>query len=299
MAERRALVIGASGQVGRNVARAFAARGWEVVGTGNTRAGGGLRPLDLLDRRALRPLVEEVRPQVCVLSAGMTHVDGCEAAPERARATNVVAPTLIAEACRDAGAQLVYLSTEYVFDGLAGPYGEGDRPRPISVYGATKLEGEERVLSIHPENLSVRTTVVYGYHPADKNFVMQLIGKLEAGERMRVPADQYSSPTYAPDLAEAIASLVGKVSGILNVVGPEIVGRYELARQAARVLGLDDRLLDPVTTAELRQAAPRPLRAGLTIGRLRSLGVEMRGVGAGLAALALERSRHGWSEGSR
>lgn len=291
MAERRALVIGASGQVGRNVAHAFAARGWDVVGTGNSRAGSALRPLDLTDRKALRPLVEEVRPAVCVLSAGMTHVDGCEAAPEKAHATNVVAPTLLAEACRDVGAQLVYLSTEYVFDGLAGPYGEGDRPRPISVYGATKLEGEQRVLSIHPDNLSVRTTVVYGWHPGDKNFIMQLIGKLEAGERMRVPADQYSSPTYAPDLAEAIVALAGRTSGILNVVGPEIVGRYELARQAARVLGLDDRLLDAVTTAELRQPAPRPLRAGLTIGRLRSLGVEMHGVGAGLAAVAQERAR--------
>jgi len=291
MGERRALVIGASGQVGRSVAASFAARGWEVVGTGNSRAGGGLRALDLLDRKALRPLVEEIRPQVCVLSAAMTNVDGCEAAPEKAHGANVVAPTLLAEACRDVGAQVIFLSTEYVFDGLAGPYGEGDRPRPISVYGATKLEGEQRVLSIHPDNLSVRTTVVYGWHPADKNFVMQLIGRLEAGERMRVPADQYSSPTYAPDLAEAIASLAGRTSGILNVVGPETVGRYELARQAARVLGLDDRLLDPVTTAELKQAAPRPLRAGLTIGRLRSLGIEMHGVGAGLAATALVRSQ--------
>lgn len=289
MAERRALVIGASSQVGRNAAAAFAARGFEVVGTANTRAGGALRPLDLLDRAGLKRVVKEVGPQVCVLAAAMSRVDGCEGVPDQAHATNVVAPTLVAEACREVGATLVFLSTEYVFDGLAGPYAEGDRPRPISVYGATKLEGERRVLAIHPDNLSIRTTVVYGWHPGDKNFVMQVIEHLTAGERMRVPADQYSSPTYAPDLGEAITALAGRTSGVLNVVGPEIIGRYELARQAARVLGLDERLLDPVTTAELRQAAPRPLRAGLTTGRLRSLGVELRGVGAGLAATALER----------
>lgn len=293
MAERRALVIGASGQIGRNTARCLGARGWDVVGTANSRTEGGLRHLDLLDRAGLKKVVKEVAPQVCVLAAAMTHVDGCERAPEQARAANVVAPTLIAEACREVGATLVYLSTEYVFDGLAGPYGEGDRPRPISVYGATKLEGEQRVLAACADNLSIRTTVVYGWHPGDKNFLMQVVEHLSAGERMRVPADQYSSPTYAPDLGVAIAALAGHTGGVLNVVGPEIIGRYELARQAARVFGLDEGLLDPVTTAELKQAAPRPLRAGLTTGRLRSLGVELRGVGAGLAAAAAARARAG------
>lgn len=293
MAERRALVIGASSQVGRNAAAAFAARGLEVVGTANTRAGGALRHLDLLDRAGLKKLVKEVAPQVCVLAAAMSRVDGCEEVPDQAHAANVVAPTLVAEACREVGATLVFLSSEYVFDGLAGPYAEVDRPRPISVYGATKLEGERRVLAISPDNLSVRTTVVYGWHPGDKNFLMQVVERLSSGERMRVPADQYSSPTYAPDLGEAIAALAGRTGGVLNVVGPEIIGRYELARQAARVFGLDEGLLDPVTTAELKQAAPRPLRAGLTTGRLRSLGVELRGVGAGLAAAAAARARAG------
>jgi dTDP-4-dehydrorhamnose reductase len=270
---------------------ALSAKGWDVVGTANTRAGGALRHLDLLDRTKLKPLVREVAPQLCVLTAAMTFVDGCEAAPDKAHAANVVAPTLISEACREVGATLIYLSTEYVFDGLAGPYGEGDRPRPISVYGRTKLEGEERVLAASADNLSIRTTVVYGWHAGDKNFVMQVVENLERGERMRVPADQYSSPTYAPDLGEAIAALAGRTSGILNVVGPEIIGRYELARHAASVFGLDGGLLVPVTTAELKQAAPRPLRAGLTSGRLRALGVEMRGLGAGLSAAAAERAR--------
>ena len=292
MGERTALVIGASGQVGSHTARALSARGWTVVGTGNTRTE-ALTRLDLADHAALRPLVLAVRPALCVLSAGWTWVDGCEAQPERAHAINAVAPGIVAEACREVGAQVVYLSTEYVFDGLAGPYGEEDPPHAISAYGASKLEGERRVLAADAGNLSLRTTVVYGWRPGDKNFVMQLVGALSAGQRMRVPADQISSPTYAPDLAEAIARLPGRARGVLNVVGPDVVGRHEFAVEAARAFGLDERLLDPVTTAELNQVAARPLRAGLTIGRLGSLGIEMRGIRAGLQAAAAERDRAG------
>ncbi len=268
---------------------ALAARGWVVTGTGNARHGAGRVRLDLGDVAGLRQTIDEVRPRVCVVAAGMTHVDGCEAEPARAFAINSEGPGACAEACRVIGAQVVYLSTEYVFDGAAGPYDEDACPRPISIYGASKLEGERRVLATHPENLSIRTTVVYSWHPGDKNFVMQLSERLSAGERMRIPFDQRSSPTYAPDLGEAIASLVGRAHGVLNVAGPEILGRFEFAQRAARALGLDESLLDAVTTADLGQVAPRPLDAGLRVMRLRDLGLELRDVSAGLAAVAAAR----------
>lgn len=286
--ERRALVIGASGQVGRAVAQALAAAGHGVTGTYAARPVPGLVPLDLRDDGALRALVGALRPAVCVLSSALTNVDRCEDEPALAEAVNARAPGVVAEACRAAGARLLLLSTEYVFDGAAGPYREDDPPAPLCVYGATKLEGERRALAACPDALAVRTTVVYSHDPGGKNFVMQLRERLGAGQRMRVPQDQVSSPTYAPDLGAALAALAPRreVAGVLNVVGPDVLDRLSFAVRCARAFGLDEALLEPVTTASLGQRARRPLRAGLRVERLRALGISTRGVDEALADLA-------------
>jgi dTDP-4-dehydrorhamnose reductase len=290
--ERVALVVGASGQVGREASRALAAAGWRVVGTARSRPAPGLVTLDILDEAAIRRTIGEVRPRLCVFSAALTAVDRCEDEPALAEAMNARAPAAAAEACRETGARVFFLSTEYVFDGTAGPYGEDDPPCPVSVYGATKLEGERRVLAAAPGNLALRTTVVYSHHRGDMNFVMQLLERLGKGERMRVPADQLSSPTYAPDLGDAIASLASReLGGVLDVAGPDVLGRHDFAVRAARALGLDASLLDPVSTAALAQRARRPLAAGLRIDRLRSLGIPMRGVEDGLRDFARSAGR--------
>lgn len=284
--------MGASGQIGRNAAASLRARGWDVVGTRSARAAPELLPLDLRDEGAIRSLVREVRPDLCVLSAALTNVDRCEEEPTLAERVNARAPQVVAAASREAGAPVVYLSTEYVFDGTAGPYAEDDPACPISVYGATKLAGERHVLAADPRNLSVRTTVVFSFHEGDANFAMQLLRRLGAGERMRVPRDQVSTPTYGPDLGEAIAQLVdGGASGVVNVVGPDLLDRHELACRAARALGLPGELLEPVETAALGQRARRPLRAGLRTDRLAALGIAARGVDEALADFARRAGR--------
>lgn len=273
MGGRTALVIGASGQVGRHASQALRVRGWRVVGTGHTRAGSGLLPVDLGDEAAIRRLIGEIGPDLCLLAAALTNVERCEGEPALAEALNARAPAVAAAACRAMGARTVYLSTEYVFDGSTGPYGEDAAVCPISVYGRTKLAGEQAVLDADPAALSVRTTVVFSFCPGDRNFLMQLIERLGAGERMRVPSDQISSPTYAPFLGAAIAEVAGRVSGVLNVAGPEVIDRFTFATRAAGALGLDPRLIDPVRTSDLGQRARRPLRGGLLVRRLESLGV--------------------------
>lgn len=299
----RALVIGASGQVGRRVLAALRERGREVTGTFASHPNPALRRLDVLDDEAVRATIREIRPEVVVLASALTNVERCEVEPALAEAANARAPGVVAEACRAVSARVVYLSTEYVFDGVAGPYGEGDPPSPTSVYGRTKLEGEARVLAADPRNVSVRTTVVFSHDPAGLNFVMQLLARLGAGERMRVPADQRSSPTYAPDLADVVADLCGEdlparlaplapAPQVLNVAGPEVMDRHAFAVRAARALGLDAGLLDPVTTASFGQKAPRPLDAGLRVERLHALGARVRGVDQALAEVArLARER--------
>lgn len=297
MSSGTALVIGASGQVGRHVAQALRDRGWRVVGTGNTRAGPGFLSLDHGDEASIRRIIGEVRPALCVVSAALTNVERCEGEPELAEALNARSPAAAAEACRSHGGRTIYLSTEYVFDGTAGPYAEDDAVCPISVYGRTKLAGERAVLAADPAALSVRTTVVFSFSPGDKNFLMQLIERLGAGEQMRVPEDQISSPTYAPFLGATIAALPAEATGILNLAGGEVMDRVTFAARAARALGLNPSLIVPVRTSELGQRARRPLRAGLRIDRLRALGFEPPGLDAALADVVEARRR--WSQDVR
>jgi dTDP-4-dehydrorhamnose reductase len=268
----RVLVVGAGGQVGGAVC---AALGRRAVGTWRTPPPGGLSAD--LEELAARPsraeeLVARAAPGAVVVAAGMTWVDGCERQPALADAVNRDGPAALARAAATAGARTVYLSTEYVFDGRDGPYDE-DRPiTPLSAYGRSKAEGEGAVREADPDALVVRTTVVYGPEAHGRNFAYQLAARLGRGEAMPVPADQVSSPTYNPDLAAALVGLLDAgTRGVVNVAGPEVMDRVAFARRLATAMGLDAGLVVPRTTAELGQEAPRPLDAGLEVGRLRRL----------------------------
>ena len=262
----RALIIGASGQVGGALASLCVRRRIEVYKA--DLSGQGNLLLDLSAPSTIAPAFEKARPDLVLLCSAMTNVDACEKDPAQSQKVNSEGPALVAEECRKTGAKLVYFSTEYVFDGKNGPYSEEAVPNPLSVYGRTKLEGEKAVLAL-PGGLSVRTTVVYGYDAASKNFVMQLIAAHKAGARMRVPADQYSNPTYAPELAAAVLDLAEKgASGVFNVVGPDWLNRHEFALKACEAFGFKPDFLEPRLTAELGQAAPRPLKAGLLTDKL-------------------------------
>ncbi|MCI0343326.1 MAG: SDR family oxidoreductase [Planctomycetales bacterium] len=282
----KTLVIGASGQVGAQLEGALRARGHEVIATHRGRPASGTEPLDLRDEPAVARLLRRIRAEAVFCPAGATHVDGCEEDPAAARAANVTGPLTAAEAAGPV--PFVYFSTEYVFDGERGPYHEGDRPNPLSVYGRTKLEAEQALAARFPRAVVVRTCGVFGPEPQGKNFVYQLRARLSRGERMRVPADQVSTPTYGPDLARACVDLVeGGAAGVVHVAGPIALSRAALAALACRALGLPESLLDPVPTAALGQKARRPLRAGLLVERLRALGIAApRPPAEGLAELA-------------
>src|SRR5262249_44383449 len=155
-------------------------------------------------------------------------------------------------------------------DGPAGPYTEDDTPNPISVYGRTKLESE-RILAAQSSRWAVaRTTVLFGYAPSARpNFVLWLLDRLARSEGCRVVADQIGSPTLADNLAEMVLALAtSDARGIYHTVGASRLSRHAFAQLAARTFGLDAELIEPLTTAELRQPAPRPLAAGLLTRRL-------------------------------
>jgi dTDP-4-dehydrorhamnose reductase len=277
----RGLVIGAVGQVGSALRRALDAANVETIGTCHTHGTPGLLPLELTDDAAVRALIADVRPDVIFLTAALTAVDYCEDHEAEARRINVDGPRSVARAARAAGSKLVFYSTEYVFDGTAGPYGEDDPVAPQGVYARSKADGECAIREELDDHLIIRTTVVFSWDRTSLNFAMQVWKRLSAGGRMPVPSDQIGNPTLADFLAKVSVELAQrKVGGeTVNVVGRDRVPRTEFAVRLAQRLALDAGLIEPVTTAELhkiataerRPIAPRPLSAGLKTDKLTQL----------------------------
>jgi dTDP-4-dehydrorhamnose reductase len=183
-------------------------------------------------------------------------------------------PRWLAEVCRDHSARLLHVSTDYVFpgdDAQPGPYAEDATPRAISYYGQSKLDGERAIAAVCGDDTPyaiVRTALVYGVGRR-ANFVTWLAGELRAGRRVRIVRDQFNTPTIADDLAAVLLWLAThEGTGIYHAAGSDLVGRHEWALAIANHFGLDTSLIDWVTSAELAQPAPRPLRSGLTCARL-------------------------------
>ena len=204
----RFLVIGASGQVGGHLLGQLREQGHFVAGTYATVPCPGLSPLQLDDTAALEAAVADVEPDVVILAAGWTWVDGNEDDPARARALNCTQPLAVQAACNRRGALFVTYSTDYVFDGQQGPYAEDDPVGPLNVYGQAKLEAEQGIRAASPEHLILRTTTVYGPEQQGKNFVYQLVRRLRQGQSFVVPSDQVATPSYGPDVAAATLALI-------------------------------------------------------------------------------------------
>lgn len=291
MARPKAAVIGASGLVGQALMRVLESSQYEVSGTYGSRAGDGLVFLEVRDAAAVREFFRGCQPRIVFLTAALTNVDYCEDHPEEAFRINVEGAEHIAAEAERCGSKLIFYSTDYVFDGDHGPYDEEAEPAPASVYGTSKLEAERVIQKIVTDYLILRTTVVYGWDRRSKNFAMQLHEKLQGGMPMQVAQDQIGNPTLVDYLAEASVRLAQQETrGVVNVVGKDLLPRSEFAKALARLFGLDPELIVPVATTVLKQRAPRPLRGGLKVEKLKQL------LGTEAMALdeALKRLRRQW-----
>jgi len=277
---RRVLVTGSGGLLGSKLLAALTTHPhWVALATGRQPERDPRLPAvpyfpcELRDAAAVARLVAQAAPDVVIHTAAMTDVAGCERDPAAAWEQNVAVVEHLARACAAAGALLVHLSTEYVFDGRRGPYREEDPPNPLSVYGRTKLASEQRVAALCPRWLVARTTVLYGYAPtARPNFALWLLDRLRRGETPRVVADQIGSPTLADNLAAMLLALVAaNAAGIVHTVGATRISRLGFARQLAATCGFEPERVRPIATAELGQPAPRPLDAGLVTARYEAL----------------------------
>jgi dTDP-4-dehydrorhamnose reductase len=221
--------------------------------------------LDITSHKDVRDIVAQVRPDVIINCAAMINVDACETDRETAWNVNVKGVEYLAEAAKKHHAEIVHISTDYVFDGKNGPYAEDDKPEPLSYYGKSKLASENVLRSAGIPYVIARTMVLYGYAPAVKaNFALWLVQSLHAKQTVRIVDDQIGNPTFVDDLAYGLLRAVelGK-TGIFHIAGRDITSRHEFALRLARVFGLDESLIVPIKTASLKQPAPRPLKSGL------------------------------------
>ncbi len=284
----KVLLVGCNGLLGQNLLRARPAGDWEIHGAGMepqaVLAGSlaGYVRTDIGKREELEAAIRAVGPDWIFNSAAITDVDLCEREPALAGRINRDTVGWMAAS----GKPLVHISTDYVFDGENGPYSEDAPTRPLSVYGSTKLESEALALGGSPRSLVVRTMTLWGKGQGMKtSFVDFVRQSLSAGKTVRIVTDQYGNPTLAEDLALSIWKLAaGGRSGIYHAVGSEWNSRFEWARAIAAHYGLDASLIQPCLTADLKQAARRPLKSGLRIDKLvRDTGFTPRDVAGQLA----------------
>jgi dTDP-4-dehydrorhamnose reductase len=251
------MVTGAGGIVGRAVVAHCSAQGEKVAAFDH-------HTLDITDELSLNAAFERERPGVLINCAAWTDVDGCEGDPGYANKVNALGPELLAIACRKIGAPLITISTDYVFDGEKdGFYTQRDQPNPQSIYGASKLKGEQSAQIAWANTVVVRSGYIFG--PGGTNFLSTIIARARRGEDLRAISDSFGTPTYAPDLARQLYRLAQiDIPGIYHVVNAGEGTSFEgFARCALKTAGLDDSLLTTVRLGELSRPAPRPRNSRL------------------------------------
>jgi len=293
----RVMVVGAAGLLGQYLMRAGEGMGLAMVGTYNETLPGesaGTLKMDISDPDSVARSFLAACPELVVLAAALTNVDQCEREPDRAYSVNMEGAFNVASECKDAAVKMVYVSTDYVFNGLKGTrYHEFDVPDPQSVYAKSKLEGERVTLDADPGNLVCRVSVLYGWNTLNgkSNFITWVIDSLGRGVPVPLYTDQYVSPTYAPAAARDILELgLRGAKGIYHTSGPDCLSRHEIGLRVAEAFGLDPSLVRPVTTEGMPQLAVRPPRSCLAVDMAEAeLGHPMTSLRDGLALMRATR----------
>lgn len=274
----RILITGGNGLLGTKIIeRVLDDPSIEIISTSRDTCQNGylgdfqFAQMDITDSDVVNMVLSEYDPDVVIHTAAMTNVDGCETNRDEAWEINTLGTEYVASACRTIGARLVHLSTEYVYDGENGPYSEDDPVHPLGCYAQTKWESEERARAICDDLVIGRTTIIIGQAPHVRpNFVVWLVNQLREGKPVSVVVDQIGSPTLADNLAEMMLALASsEVQGVYHTAGDSVLSRFDYALLIAKTFGLDSSGIHPITTAELNQPAPRPLKAGLRMDKFK------------------------------
>jgi len=274
---KKILVTGANGLLGQALIRILSPQ-YQILATGNqpqfslTDSRVRYRQLDLTQAQECKHAIKKFQPDIIINAGAYTDVDGCESRREKCWRVNVRGVENLCAAARVINARIIQLSTDYLFDGQAGPYDEQALPEPLCYYAKSKLASENVLHESGEHHAIVRTSVVYGIGKNLKNnFFMWLYQQFKAGKPVRIVTDQYNTPTWVDDLAAGIKLVIAKnARGIYNISGPDYLSRLEYAMLLAKIFKFDDARISAIRTAELHQAAKRPLNAGLKINKARN-----------------------------
>ena len=299
---KKILITGANGLLGQKLVGLLTQQfGVNLIATarGDNRLphdyGYTYRPMDITDRQQVMDVIGETRPDVVIHTAAMTDVDKCEVQKDDCWAQNVQAVESVVDACRSVGAFLLHVSTDFIFDGTAGPYDETAEGNPISFYGWSKYAAEKVVMNADRVDVPLqwaiaRTVLVYGiaHDMSRSNIILWVKKSLEDGKNIKVVTDQWRSPTLAEDLAMGCYLIADqKAGGIFNISGKEVLTPYDMAIKTADYFGLDKSLIAQADASTFTQVARRPPRTGFVLDKARTvLGYDPHTFEEGISVLA-------------
>jgi dTDP-4-dehydrorhamnose reductase len=294
---KRILVTGANGLLGQKLVALLLAQKFEVMATGRGTCRlpeeweRHYQTLDVTKEQEVQDILGTFRPDAVVHAAAMTQADECENKREECYLQNVTATQNLAKACKALHAHLVFVSSDFVFDGEDGPYRETDPPNPVNYYGHTKFLAEK---VIQEQGLPlwsiVRTVLVYGtmHRGSRSNIILWVKNSLEEGKNIQVVDDQWRTPTLVEDLAEGILGIIQKqTKGIFNICGPDWLTPYQMALATADYFDLDIAFIHKVNASTFTQAAKRPPKTGLILDKAqRELDFRPKSFAEGIGILA-------------
>jgi dTDP-4-dehydrorhamnose reductase len=297
MEKMKILVTGANGLLGQTIIKQLLEKKYDVVATGRGPDRLAVTPsaptyyksVDITDGPAIEQFILEHNPDVIVHAAAMTQVDQCELHKQECYNINVTATRFIIDAAKAIGARLIFVSTDFIFDGNDGPYKEDAQPAPVNYYGSTKMVAEKAVMESGLDYAIARTILVYGLVPATgrTNIIGFVRQNLEANQPIKMVTDQVRTPTFVDDLARGIILIIEKNGkGIYHLSGEQSMTPYDIAIETARYFGLNEALIAKATSEDIKQPAVRPPKTGFDISKAKKeLGYKPRSFNEGLEEL--------------
>jgi len=267
------LVTGSAGLVGQQVVK-YLSKSNQVFSCYNESKPeyGDSVKMDLKNYEMISSVLTEIKPDVVIHLGAMTGVDLCEKEKTSASEINTKATEIIAKECSKLNSFLVYVSTDYVFDGNFGMYKEDDVANPLGFYGKSKLEGEKAVQNFSTNWCIARTSTPFGLHPTKKSFPVWVIENLQKQKQIDVLIDQFTSPTYIPNLSRMLIEISERrITGIIHVAGASKISRYQMASMVSDKLNLDGTLLKQISIDKMKWVAQRPKDSSLDVSRASSI----------------------------
>ncbi len=268
------LVTGSAGLIGRQIVKDLTSNDVEVYSCYNkTEPKFGIPiHLDLTKEDEIVDTLKKIKPNVIIHLGAITDVELCESQKEMATIVNTKATEILALESEKYNSFFVYLSTDYVFDGKEGLKNENDIPNPINFYGKSKLQGEIALNKISSPHIIIRTSTPFGIHPKKKSFPLWIKENLELKNKIPVLIDQYTSPSYVPNLSKMILEIISKkITGIIHLAEDTRISRFEFAKIIANKFNLDENLLKSSKMNEMNWIAKRPMDSSLDVSKAKKI----------------------------